>query len=74
MCFNIFYVVLCVQKGILIRVFLKSLVILLTSLPQYVKVAHFFVVLGAVGMFCFFGCGGGFSISFLMYLLFWSTC
>jgi hypothetical protein len=39
--FNIFCIVFCVRKAIFIRVSWKSLVILLTSLPLYVKVTHF---------------------------------
>jgi hypothetical protein len=40
-CFNILFIMFCVQKATLSCVFLKSLVICLTSFPQHVKVAHF---------------------------------
>jgi hypothetical protein len=41
-----FLIVFCVRKAILSCVSLKILVIRLTSLPKYVKVAHFVFVLG----------------------------
>jgi hypothetical protein len=37
------FIMFCVRKATFIRVILKSLVICFTSLPHYVKVAHFVV-------------------------------
>jgi hypothetical protein len=67
-----FYCVLC-EKATFIRVFLKSLVICLTSLPQYITVVHFVIwCLGSACMFCFWSCGSGLSITFVLYSLFHS--
>jgi hypothetical protein len=58
-----FYRVLYVKANF-ICMFLNIFVICLTSLPQYMKVAHFVVwCLGSVCMFCFGGCSG-FSVRF----------
>jgi hypothetical protein len=66
---NIFCILFCIQTATFIRVLLKSLVVFLTSWPQYVKVAHFVSwCWGSVYMFCFCG-GGGFSIMFVLYSL-----
>jgi hypothetical protein len=43
LCFNMSLIVFFVWNTTLIYVFLKSLVICLTSFPQYVNVAHFFL-------------------------------
>jgi hypothetical protein len=52
--FYLFYLVFCVRKAIFILVFLKILVIRLTSLPQYANVAYIFLwCWGSVCMFCF---------------------
>jgi hypothetical protein len=65
--FNTFFIVLCI-KSTFICVFLNSLVICLTSLPQYVKVAHSVMwYLESGYMFCFYGCA--FSIRFVLYFL-----
>jgi hypothetical protein len=59
------------QTVTFIRVFLKSSVICLTSLLQYVKVAHFVMwCMGSLCMFCFCSCGGGFSVRFVLHSLF----
>jgi hypothetical protein len=56
-CFNIFFIVFRVRKPTFIPMFLKSLVICLTSLPQYVNVSHFvFWCLGSACMLCFYSC------------------
>jgi hypothetical protein len=70
-CFNMFWIVFCMRKATCVRVFLKSLIIHLTSLPQNVKVTHFGMwCLGLVCLFCFCGCGSGFSIRFVLHSLF----
>jgi hypothetical protein len=48
-CFNILLIMFCVQKATLSCMFLKSLVICLTSFLQYVK-----VILWWLGSFCMF--------------------
>jgi hypothetical protein len=73
-CFNILLIVFCVQKATLTCVFLKSLVICLTSFLQYVKVAHFVLwCLGSSCTFCFWGCDSGFSSRFVLYSFFCSS-
>jgi hypothetical protein len=67
-----FYSILCVKDYFNSRD-LKSLVISLTSLSKYVKVVQFVVwCLGSVCMLGFCGRGSGFSIRFVLYLLFCS--
>jgi hypothetical protein len=44
---NMFSIVFCVRKAVFNCVSLKMLVTCLTSLPQYVKVAHFAFCLGS---------------------------
>jgi hypothetical protein len=72
-CFNTLLIVFCVWKATLSCVFLKSLVICLTSFPQYVNVAHFVLwCFGSSCMFCFCGCDSGFSSRFVLYSFFCS--
>jgi hypothetical protein len=59
------------RKAIFIRVSLKGLVILLISLQQYVKLANFVLWCWGISMYILF-CGGGFSVSFVLYSLFCS--
>jgi hypothetical protein len=65
-CLNIFWIVFCVRKAILSCETSKILLTSLTSLPQYVKVAHFFFVL-VFRVLCLRGCGGTFSFRFALY-------
>jgi hypothetical protein len=47
------FIVFVVLKDIFIFVFLKSFVIVLVSVPKYVKVAHFCFCVSLVLWFCF---------------------
>jgi hypothetical protein len=68
LCLNIlvFFIALC-TKSILSCVSLKILVTCLTSLPQYVKVAHFVFCFGSLCVLCFRDFDGTFSIRFVLY-------
>jgi hypothetical protein len=66
-CLNMFSIVFCVRKAISSCVSLKILVTCLTSLPQYVKVAHFVFCFGSSCVLCFRDCDGTFSIRFALY-------
>jgi hypothetical protein len=63
----------CLRKAIFIRLFLKRLVILLTSLPKLVKVSLFYCCCAGGSVCMFYFCGGGFSNRFALYSLFCST-
>jgi hypothetical protein len=59
------------KKLLLSCVFLKSLVICLTSSPHYTNVAHFVLwCFGSSCMFCFCGCDSGVSSRFVLYSFF----
>jgi hypothetical protein len=71
LCFNMLLIVFFVRNATLICVFLKSLVICLTSFPHYVKVAHFvFRWFGSSCIFCFCGCDSDMSSRFVLYSVF----
>jgi hypothetical protein len=55
------------EKLLWVVCFSESLVICLTSFPQYVKVAHFLWCFDYSCIFRFYGCDSGFSSSFVLY-------
>jgi hypothetical protein len=63
-CFRCCYVS---EKLLVSSISFKILVICLTSLPQYVKVAHFIFCFGSSRVLCFCNCNGSFSIRFALY-------
>jgi hypothetical protein len=70
----VFFIVFVVLKDIFIFVFLKSFVIVLMSVPKYVKVAHFSFCVSLVLRFCFGSCGLFVGCSGLFLVLFlWSV-
>jgi hypothetical protein len=78
-CFNMLLIVFCVWQATLNCMFLKSLVICLTSFPQYVKVAHFVLwCFGSLCMFCFCGSFSSrfvlYSFSMVCFIVFFSVC
>jgi hypothetical protein len=67
LCVNMFSIVFCVRKAIFSCVFLKILVICLTSLPQYIKMAPF-AVLGSSCVLRFGDFVGVFSIVCVIFI------